>query len=155
MVEKYCYNIFLMTFFGGGRECEGKRRQKNDEIWIWIFPKLPFGTCIKKICTLTFWSFLLTHIRFTPCEGPEGFVYWFVKKLDHEIRPSSMVRLHGPWCKPALIIWTYIVLWYFILDMIFYQQRSNWLFGHYRELTSSPSKNLQLQWNVIAMHHSE
>ena len=55
----------------------------------------------------TLWSFLLVHIQFTTSE-PKGFVIlWFFKeirpwKLDHEKWPSSMVRLHGPWCKHAL-----------------------------------------------------
>ena len=42
---------------------------------------------------------------------PKAFINWFFKRSDHESwtmesdhgkRPSSMVRLHGPWCKPAL-----------------------------------------------------
>ena len=28
-------------------------------------------------------------------------------KLDHEKRPSSMVRLHGSWCKPAFMYDSY------------------------------------------------
>ena len=69
----------------------------------------------KKINTFTFdaWPFMLLHIWFTPSEGPKDFVNRFFKKSDcgfwtiksdHGKRPSSMVRFHGPWCKPALIL---------------------------------------------------
>ena len=56
-------------------------------------------------------SFFLVHIQFTPNEGPNGFANFFSKKSDdgswtiksdYGKRPSSMVRLHGPWCKLAL-----------------------------------------------------
>ena len=56
------------------------------------------------------WSFLLVRIQFTPSEGPKDFVDNLKRnetrpwKLDHEKKPFSMVRLHGPWCKPALSV---------------------------------------------------
>ena len=49
------------------------------------------------------WSFLLVHIQITPGEGdPQGFVNRFLKRPDHGKRPSSVARLHGPWCRPAV-----------------------------------------------------
>ena len=53
------------------------------------------------------WSFLLVNIRFTPSVGPKDFVYWYFWEtgpwmLEHGKGPSSMIRLHGPWCKLAL-----------------------------------------------------
>jgi hypothetical protein len=45
--------------------------------------------------------------------GPKALQIEFVKNRDHEswaiksdhgLRPSSMVRLHDPWCKPTLSI---------------------------------------------------
>jgi hypothetical protein len=64
-----------------------------------IFSKLPKS--------FDAWSFLLIHIRFTPSEGPKIFINDLLRKqtmkLDHGKRPSSMVRLHGPWCKLALV----------------------------------------------------
>ena len=61
------------------------------------------------------WSFFLVHIQFTPSEGPCNVAQRLYKvifeeikplKLDHQVglwkKPSFMVRLHGPWCKPTL-----------------------------------------------------
>ena len=55
-----------------------------------------FGHILKKIGTFTFfgaWSFLLIHIQFTLGERPKSFVDRFLKKLNHNKKPSSMV--HG------------------------------------------------------------
>ena len=73
-----------------------------------FFQNCHFWAYIKKISTFTFGArlVLLVHIRFTPSEGPKGFVNWFFKKSDHQVgswkRPSSKVRFHGPWCRPTL-----------------------------------------------------
>ena len=56
------------------------------------------------------WSFLLVHIRFTPSEGPKGFVncFFFERNRNMKVGPSSRTTekpiFHGPtsWCKPAL-----------------------------------------------------
>ena len=116
----------VISFFGG-REDEDKRRQKE---WSNLsFSKSDlFGHILKRSAHSLFgaWSFLLIHIRFTPSEGPKGFVIclFFLKeirpwKLDHEKRqPSPMVRLHCPWCKPALI--TRKTTYYFAYDIPFH-----------------------------------
>jgi hypothetical protein len=56
------------------------------------------------------WLTLLVHIRFTPSEGPKGFVNLFFKKSDHGKRPSSIVQLHGPWFKPTLSVGCHLEL---------------------------------------------
>ena len=90
---------------------DNKRTVKFD---LFYFFKITFLGRVLKQPThslLGAWSFLLVHIWFTPSEEPKGFVNCFFKiwnhgtwtmKSDHEKRPSSMVQLHGPWCKPAL-----------------------------------------------------
>ena len=112
VIKKYHYE----SFFWGEIDDEDKRRQNNG--WICFFSSffsfktIIFGRMLKKLAHYFFgaWSFLLVHIRFTPSEGPKGFVNWFFffKKPDHGSwtiklnrgkRPSSMVQLHGPWCK--------------------------------------------------------
>ena len=104
----------LMFFFGGG-----KRRWRQEKAREWsklnfiFFKTAPIGHILKKSTNFLFgaWSFLLVHIWLTPSEGPKGFVNWFGKKSNHGSwiiksdrgqMPSSMVILHGPWCKPAL-----------------------------------------------------
>ena len=90
-----------MSFFGG-REDEDKRRQKNGQtLNVFFLPKLPFWD----ISTFTFyaWSVLLVHIRFTPSEGPKGFINCFLsKKSDHGRwtmekchLPLSIFMVHG------------------------------------------------------------
>ena len=91
-----------------------KTREDKRMVKLVFFPaKCPFKTYIKKSAHSFFdaWSFLLVLIWFTPSEGPKGFIYYFFKKSDQKIwtiksdnetRPSSMVRLHGPWCIPVL-----------------------------------------------------
>ena len=120
MVGKCCINKFWMICFFGGRECEDKRRQTDDRncyvfCSFFLFKLLFMGIFKKKISTHSLfgaWSFLLIHIGFTPCEGPKGFVNWFLKKLnhgswtvklDHGKRSSSMV--HG-------VNWPYLVTSY-------------------------------------------
>ena len=44
------------------------------------------------------WSIFAWHL----VRGPKALHIEFSKKLDHWERPSSMVQLHGPWCKLAL-----------------------------------------------------
>ena len=38
------------------------------------------------------------------------------------------------WYLVSLTIWSYILLQLSIIDLMFYQQKSNWLFEHYRTL---------------------
>jgi hypothetical protein len=70
-----------------------------------------FAHILEKLAHSLFgvWSFLLIHMRFTPSEGPKGFVTWFFFKSDHGSWtiesdhvewPSSMVQFRGLWCKP-------------------------------------------------------
>ena len=82
-----------------------KRMVKLD--FSFLFKSAFLGRILEKSAHSLFgaWSFLLIHIWFTPSEGSQGFVNWFLRKSDHgswttksdpEKRPSSMVRLHGP-----------------------------------------------------------
>ena len=69
---------------------------------------------IKKLAHLFFgaWSFFLVRIWVTPSEGSKDFVNLsFLRKQTMKVgpsshimekRPSSMVRLHYPWCKVAV-----------------------------------------------------
>ena len=115
ITKKYCYNEILVNVLWG-REDEAKRRQRNGQTWFFFLLKTAlFGHILKESAHSLFgaWSFLLVHIRFTPSERPEDFVkrfFWEIGpwKLDHQVGPWKktifMVRLHGPWCKPALSI---------------------------------------------------
>ena len=111
MAKKYCYNKILMIFFLRTR----RWRQEKSKEWsnLNVLKTAPFVSILKTKTHSLFgaWAFLLVHIWFTPSEGPKCFVNWFSKKLghgswttksDHGKRPSSVVRLHGPWCKLAL-----------------------------------------------------
>ena len=91
---------------------EAKKRQNNGQSWI-SSKNYPFWTYITKTTQSLFGarSFLLIHIQFRPSEGPKCIVNWYLKKSDHGNwiiksdhgkKPSSMVQLHGPWCKPTL-----------------------------------------------------
>ena len=114
MVDKWCYNLNILIIYLWGREDQDKRRQENDYFYFYFyFKNTLFGHTYKQIDTSNIgaWSFLLVHIRFTPSEGPKGFIISSFKKLDHgrwttisyhEKRPSSRVWFHGPWCKLAL-----------------------------------------------------
>ena len=86
-----------MSFFGGRKE-QDKRMVKPN----FFLSKLPFWTYIKKSAYSLFgaWSFLFIHIRITPRERPKSFGNELLKKsdnaswamkLDHGMRPSSMV----------------------------------------------------------------
>jgi hypothetical protein len=49
MVEKCCYNKFLMEIFFWGREVQDKRRQKNTREWSnFFFSNLSFWAYTKK-----------------------------------------------------------------------------------------------------------
>ena len=93
----------LMIFFG-----EEKRRQKNGQIWFFFKISL-FGHILYTLAHSFFWCMIipLDPHSVTPSEGPKGFYFLlliiFKNKLDYVKRPSSMVWLHGPWCKPGLI----------------------------------------------------
>ena len=111
MAKKCCYNKIWMKYFFLGRR--GWRQEKTREwsnLILFPFKTAFFWHILKKISTFTFgaWSFLLVHLWFTPSEEPKGFVklIFFIKikpwKSDHGERPSSMVQVHGPWCKLAL-----------------------------------------------------
>ena len=79
MGDKYCYIVFLSCFCEG-REDEG--REENGQTWKVFSPSsqnYPFWAYILiNIITHSFFgalsSFLLVHSRFTPSEGPKGFV---------------------------------------------------------------------------------
>ena len=105
--EPTAYIILMKVFWG--KEDQDKRRLKNGQTWIFLGQNYPFWTYTKKLSIFTFWCMViipLGHIGFTPNEEPKGFVKWFYKELDHEVgpwrRPSSIVWLHGLWCKPTL-----------------------------------------------------
>jgi hypothetical protein len=109
MVRKSCYNKILLNFFRG-REDEDKRKQRM--VKLEFFSKLLFLEIFKKKSTHSqFGAGSFLHIQFTPTEGPEDFVYQFLInrtmegepwKSNRGKRPSSIVQLHGPWCKLAL-----------------------------------------------------
>ena len=100
----------------------GKRKWKQEKTKEWsnltffflfLFKTAFFGHTWKKSTHSLFgaWSFLSVHIWFTPNEGSKDFINSFLKesdhgswtiKSDHGKGPSSMVWLHGPWCKLAL-----------------------------------------------------
>ena len=96
-------------------EGEERMKTKEDKSMVKLdfrFPKLPFWDIYSKIITFTFWCMVipLCPIWFTPSERPKSFVKCFLKEIgpwsltmksDHGQRPSFMVRLHGPWCKPT------------------------------------------------------
>ena len=119
MVKKCYYNEFLMNILWR-REDEDKRRHENGWTWICFLKTTRFGHILKKSVHPFFGAWvLLVHIWFTSSEGPKGFVNFFFKKSghgswtiksDHGKMPSSMVQLHGPWCKLALseVGWCYI-----------------------------------------------
>ena len=109
MTKKYRSNKLLMNFFG-----ERKMKTEEDERMIKLdfFQNCPFWTYIKNINTFTFcvhghssWPTLSLHL----VKGPktlEIIIFREIRpwKLDHQVgpwkkRPSSMVRLHGSWCK--------------------------------------------------------
>ena len=111
--RKCWYNDFLMIFLFEKWRQEKTREWSNMfflSIYYLSFQNYPFWTCIKKkISTFVFgaWSFMLVHIQFTPSEGPKDFInlyFWRNRtvKVGSWRKPSSMVRLHGPWCKLAL-----------------------------------------------------
>ena len=107
-----CHNKEIMK-----KKMEKRRwRQENGQTWFFNFFSFNttlFGHMLKNIAHSFFgaWSLLLVHIRCTPSERSKGFVNWYLKKLehgswtfesDHGKTPSSMVRLHNPWCTPTL-----------------------------------------------------
>ena len=97
--------------FYGEERMKSREDKRMIKLYFFFPSKWPLLGICKKISTFTLnaWSFLLVHIRFTPSEGPKDFANWFSKnsdhkrwttKSDHGIRPSSVVRFHGPWWKP-------------------------------------------------------
>ena len=96
------WNIFL-----------GKRRwrQEKDQTWFSLKNTL-FGHILKKPSIFASWCVSWSTFDLHLVRGPNKcFKNWFFKRLDHGSwtmksdhgkRPSSMVWLHGPWCKPAL-----------------------------------------------------
>ena len=88
---------------------EDKTMVKLDIFFKFVF----FWHIIRKSAHSLFdaWSFLLIYIWIAPNEVAKHFVNWYSKKFglgswtinsDHGKSPSSMVRLHCPWCKPAI-----------------------------------------------------
>ena len=49
--------------------------------------------------------------------------------------------LYHLWYLVSLTIWNYVIVILNYRSHFFYQQRPNWLFGHYRALTSLLGKN--------------
>ena len=129
VVRRFASHI-LNTFNKKWQQVKPMRIQENGQTFF-LFHNYIFGYISKKWRHSLFgaWSFFLVYILFTPSEGPKGFENWFFKKSDHESwtikldrgkRPSSMVRLHGPWWKPD-VIWimsciSYIYSHTYILD---------------------------------------
>ena len=80
------------------------------EFLFFSFQNCPFWAYIKKPNTFTFWCMVIpswSTFWYTPNKGPKDFVNWFFCKSNYKSqtmtkRPSSMVRLHDPCCKPAL-----------------------------------------------------
>ena len=116
MAEKCCNIENLMNIFWRGENEDKRGPEKMVELYFQPPPSpqkktASFGHILKKKPSHSIfgaWSFLLVHIWLIPGEGPKGFVNWSFKKLDRgswtmELS-SSMVRLHGPWCKPTLSI---------------------------------------------------
>ena len=116
VIEKCCLNNVLMIclFCGGGIEDEDTWRQKNDQTWFFIPSHLPFEGIFFLNQHIHFfvhghssWSTFTLHL----VRGPNDFIIWILRNhtmevgpwsWDHGKRPSSMVRFHCPWCKPAL-----------------------------------------------------
>ena len=48
MVEKYCYNIFLMTFFGGEENVKAREDKRMMKFEFEFFPNCPLGHVLKK-----------------------------------------------------------------------------------------------------------
>ena len=100
MGEKCCYNEIIMIFSG-----EKKTKTKEDKrmVKLEFLSKLPFLDIYQKKSTRSFfgaWSFLLVHIHFTPSEGPEGFVNFFLlRNRTMKVGPSSRNKKKGhlPW----------------------------------------------------------
>ena len=115
MVERCYYNDVLIFNFDFFKKNWGGFFFSFQNCLFWTYikssPRSLFGAC----------SFLLIHIGFTPSEGPKGFLNRFLKKPNygswtmksyHESwttksyprkrPPPSLIRLHGPWCKPTL-----------------------------------------------------
>jgi hypothetical protein len=100
MAKKCYYNKLIMIFFRG-REDEDKIMVKHD----FFFKMANFWTYIrrKKSTHSLFgpWSFLLIHIRFTPSEGPNGFVigFFFGRSWTIEVGPHKLDhgKGHLPW----------------------------------------------------------
>ena len=102
-MTKQCYiEILRNCFLGEGKmkTREHKRMVKCFLLLFYFFKITLFEHMSKKSARSFFgaWSFLLVHIRFEPGKGPKDFVNWVFMGE----RSSSMVRLHGPWCKLAL-----------------------------------------------------
>ena len=107
-----CYNNFFKDLLSGEMKMKPRKDKRIVKLEFFFFQKCSFKHILKKSAHSLFdaWSFLSVPIWFTPSEGPQGFVNWFLKKSgpwrsDHGKKPSSMVRLHAPSCKPANSWW--------------------------------------------------
>ena len=105
-MRRFASHIFN-TFNKKWRQVKPRRRQENGQTW--YFSKLPYLRHILEKSTHSLFgaqSFFLGHIQFLPSEGPKSFVNLFFKIFGPSSwtpeRPSSIVWLHSPWCKPAL-----------------------------------------------------
>ena len=118
MKEKCCYKSNFDELFLGEEKME-----ENGQSWLYCFKIVLLGHIlqIQHICFMVHghssWSTFGLHLVRVQrlCKlirkqiGP-----W---KLDHHVgprkRPSSMVWLHGPWCKPALSLLKLDMFWKF------------------------------------------
>ena len=57
-------------------------------------------------------------------------------EIEHDIHTSLKIikKVQYIWYLMSLTICNYTMLYLFIAHLIFYQQMSNWLFGHYKTL---------------------
>ena len=80
-----------------------KTREDKRMVKLEFLSKLPFLDIYQNNSTRSFfgaWSFLLVHIHFTPGEGPEGFVNFFLlRHRTMKVGPSSRNKKKGhlPW----------------------------------------------------------
>ena len=89
--KKHCYNDFLkidIFFEEDKRKTREDKRMVKRELLFTLKTTTFFGHMLETSTPSIYdvWSsFLLVHIRFTPCEGPKGFVEEIgPRKLDHE-----------------------------------------------------------------------
>ena len=151
MTEKCCYNKILMKFLLRSEE------KWNGQTWCFLFSfqYCPFWAYIKKKAHPLFgaWSFLLICIRFTPSEGPKGFINWYSRNRTMKVGIWSQTMakgkppwydfmVHGvnqPWIALVICLWNntlyysvHCVVWaiyYRVSKLQFHGAFQEWEFG--------------------------